>query len=357
MAITTYKLANGKTYYRAEATINGKRATKRGFTTKRDAKRWIAKLQTEGKNIKPIAFDTLAYEWLEQYRPTVKPSTYAKTKTIIYHAIDHFGNTPVAAITNADAQALANKWSYEYTNYKKMVTYISTILKYAIANERLDKNPFDNIRMPLQHKEPKEIELWTTQELQRFLEACKRDPRKAIYPFFRLIAYTGMRRQEALALTWDDIDQDNNTIRIEQAITVDYDGREMIGDTKNKTSTRELAIDTDTMNALAEWKQYATSPHLVFPYNLNTPGRWMRQIIRDNNLPPSSPHKLRHLHCTILIEAGANIKDVQERLGHSDIETTLSIYAHANRNKSKAADIFAQAIQQQTTPQTTPNSE
>ena len=77
--------------------------------------------------------------------------------------------------------------------------------------------------------------------------------------------------------------------------------------------------------------------------------RWMNQIIDQNqNIPPSTPHKLRHLHCTILLDAKENIKDVQERMGHSTPQTTLNVYAHANKNKTHATDFFTSALERTT---------
>lgn len=56
-------------------------------------------------------------------------------------------------------------------------------------------------------------------------------------------------------------------------------------------------------------------------------------------------HGFRHTHCSLLFEAGASIKEVQDRLGHSDIKTTMNIYAHVSKEKKEqTADIFAQYV-------------
>ena len=349
MAIETYQTAKGQTLYRATAFSNGKRVRKRGFKTKRDAKKWIAAVSL-GDNIPKVrGFKDLATEWLTQYKPTVAASTYNKTRVIINHAIDHFGDTNISGITQADAQNLANSWSYEYVNYKKMIAYTSSIFKYAIANDIIAKNPFDNIRMPKQHKESEQTDLWTLEQLSIFLETCKADKRQIIYPFFRVLVYTGMRRQEILALEWSDYD--GRSLHIKQAITLDYDNHPVVGDTKNKSSIREVALDAGTIEALNAWKAWAMDTR-IFPVGLQRPNKWMHEITEKAILPHLTPHKLRHMHCTILLQSGANIKDVQERLGHSDVQTTLNVYAHANKNKQLTADIFSKALE--TAPQTAP---
>lgn len=341
MGIETYTLKDGSTRYRATAYVGSQRLRKRGFKTKKEAKKWIAVTIADGTVTQPQTFARVAADWLESYRATVRPSTYNKTRVIIRHAIDHFGDTLIATITQADAQALANQWSYQYVNFGKMVSFVSGVFKYAIANEIITKNPFDHIRRPKAHKKSKEIDLWSAADLAAFLEACKADPRPIIYPFFRLLAYTGVRKQEILALEWTDLD--GNLLHIRRALTVDYDNATITGETKNATSNRVIALDAGTLAALADWYNQNSSAR-IFPVSVNRPGRWMNQISDRAGLPRSTPHKLRHLHCTILIQSGAALKDVQERLGHSDIETTLAIYAHANKNKQITADIFANSI-------------
>lgn len=60
----------------------------------------------------------------------------------------------------------------------------------------------------------------------------------------------------------------------------------------------------------------------------NYPNVWLKAIIKKHNLPAITTHGFRHTHCSLSFEAGAKIKEVQDRLGHSDIKTTMDIYAH-----------------------------
>lgn len=335
MAIEKY-MKRGKPAYRAETVVDGRRVTKRGFETKKDAKKWIARVQILGADEqKSMAFDAVAMEWLEAYRASVVPSTYNKTKNIIAHAISYFGDANIHSITTNDVQALANAWSREYANASKMLSYVKSVFKYA----KVSPNPFDDIIKPRQNKKgPGVKEMWTVEQLNTFLQACRNDPRKALYPLFRLMAYTGMRRQEILALQWSDLH--DSMIYIHRGVTFDYNNQQIIGGTKTASSERWIALDAKTIEALEDWRPFCAGKR-IFPFDINKPYRWMQEIIRREGLPSSSPHMLRHLHCTVLINAGANIKDVQARLGHSDIETTLSVYAHANKDKTLAADIFS----------------
>lgn len=337
MAIEKY-IKRGKPAYRAETVVAGRRITKRGFETKKEAKKWIAWVQIEGISRRDTqAFDQVAQNWLADYKESVAPSTYNKTRVIIQHAIDHFGETNVYSITTADLQALVNSWARQYVHFANMVSYLHKVFSYA----KVRPDPFDDLIKPKAKKQGKNRDIWTVNELHVFLSACKADQRKALYPLFRLMAYTGMRRQEILALSWSDIE--DNMLHIRHGVTFDYDNHQIMGSTKTAASKRTIALDAETLEALQEWRPFCSSS-LVFPFSINRPYRWMQEIIQREGLPACSPHMLRHLHCSALIDAGANLKDVQERLGHSDIETTLGVYAHANKDKSKTAELFADYV-------------
>lgn len=342
MAIDKYTLKDGSTRYRAETYVHGQRVQKRGFVRKKDAQKWIDESRVHSIKGASMKFEQLAQAWLEQYRPTVRESTYTRTVTIINHAIDELGPRRLSSVTIKDAQALANKWSYEYVKFDKMITYVSAIFKYAVSLDLIQKNPFEYIKKPMPHKSGRNNELsWDIDTINRFLDICKQDKRKIRYPFFRLLIYTGMRRQEIIALKWTDIE--GNLLTIERAITFNDKGQPILGDTKNKSSKRTIALDDDTLKALEDWHRF-NDDQFIFPVCISRPYKWLQSIIKENDLPPATLHQMRHLHCTILINAGANIKDVQERLGHSDVETTLSIYAHANKDKNTVADLFSTTL-------------
>ena len=72
-------------------------------------------------------------------------------------------------------------------------------------------------------------------------------------------------------------------------------------------------------------------------HSLNTPAKWLKPIIADHNLKPITIHGFRHSHASLLFSAGASIKEVQLRLGHADVATTLNIYTHVTKKQNKEA--------------------
>lgn len=71
--------------------------------------------------------------------------------------------------------------------------------------------------------------------------------------------------------------------------------------------------------------------------SLNTPARWLKEIIKDSQLKPITIHGFRHTSASLLFEAGATIKEVQTRLGHDDAQTTLNIYTHVTQKQDNQA--------------------
>ena len=118
------------------------------------------------------------------------------------------------------------------------------------------------------------------------------------------------------------------------------------------------------MKLLKQWRMYqaqfmlklgfnTNSPdQLVFSntrnnfYSINVPNDRMRNVQKRNGLKRITVHGLRHTHCSILFSMGASIKDVQAPLGHTDIQTTMNIYAHVTKEEKKdTADKFAKFME------------
>lgn len=350
MAIETYKLSNGAIRYKAVAYLdNHQKKSKRGFTTKKAAKRWIAEMQILGvpKKKEHLTYGDVVDQWLEQYKPTVKPSTYVTACSEIQSSYPIIPRDKlISAVTPDDVADLAYYFSYHYCTIKIRIARIKSIFTYAVDEEIIDQNPFRKFKMPKQQKKGTEYQMWTKENLKDFLEACQKENSLIVYPLFRLLAYSGIRVGELTALKWSDLQ--GNQLSIKRTMTVDYDSGYVMGsDTKTPSSQRTIALDQETISILEDWKTISPSKDRMFPVLPSRVPEWMHRIIAKNpHIPNSTPHKLRHLHCTILLDANASIKDVQERLGHATAKTTLDVYAHANPDKTIVADIFTNAMEE-----------
>ena len=174
-----------------------------------------------------------------------------------------------------------------------------------------------------------------------FLEAAKDDRLGALW---HLLALTGLRRGEALALTWDDVDLEGGSLSVRRALIPN--GREVIvSEPKTAQGRRVVAVDAQTIEILKgqaarQLVEQATATGwtdtgLIFTredgeaLHPEVVSRFFRQALKKAALPAIRLHDLRHTHATLALRAGIHPKVVSERLGHATIAINLDTYSHA----------------------------
>ncbi|WP_353511674.1 tyrosine-type recombinase/integrase [Vallitalea longa] len=172
---------------------------------------------------------------------------------------------------------------------------------------------------------------------------------------------TGMRAGEVCALTWDCIDLRNNSIKILKTLIGKGKGIWELGTPKTKTSYRTITIGTTLNNILKKhhkWqlenklrygKYYTDSNYVCTKENgklITTDSiKYLSRVVNYELGINFNFHSLRHTHATMLLEAGANIKDIQEILGHAKLSTTMDTYSHVtNKMKKETVEIFENTI-------------
>lgn len=337
--------------------------TRRGFKTRKEAQDALNQLQFEvySGTFKKRQSETYRdiYElWVEQYENTVEESTFVKTTSIFKnHILPVMSDYKIEKIDIATCQKHVNQWSKKLVHFRKVKAYAAKVLNYAMKHGYLEKNPFDLVEMPKPKKhislddEEEFTNFYEREQLLQLLDAFKQISSTMIYTLFRLLAYSGMRKGEALALTWSDINFIENEVRINKAISRGVDCQLYLKTTKNGI-VRTISMDQQSMNLLAKWKAEqeknfdTKSPkkQLVFNNRNNDfiqpvqTQKWLQQVFNKFDFPKITTHGLRHTHCSLLFEAGASIKEVQERLGHTDVKTTMDIYTHVTK-KTKASTV------------------
>src|SRR6056297_16295 len=190
---------------------------------------------------------------------------------------------------------------------------------------------------------------WTRDQLVTFLNHSHEN-RDRHHALWFLIATTGLRRAEALALRWSDLELDRARLTIRQTVTVAGGVIVWQRDAKSDDSERTIALDTRTIAVLSDHRRRqlaerlaagpAWSPHpqdhdLVFTRPDGTaipPKRASQQFTRQVDaaaLPRIGVHGLRHTWATLALRAGVPIKVVSQRIGHADPAVTMQVYAHA----------------------------
>lgn len=290
-----------------------------------------------------------------------------------------------------------------------IISTLSGALNYAVEPlHYIQYNPCDRIKYP-KYEKPKNKEVRYIITPDDFATITERFPAETQFYIPLMIGYyTGLRISEAFALTWDDIDLDNRTLTVNKITVkrnfgadvrkvVEKKGKKELksswyfGTTKTFTSNRTIKFGETLYNALKDAKkkknmnrmkygEYYTEHYLK--EEVDEKGDPMQRIIpatralqcalpkadmicvRENGEYVSTDsfkycarvihnelklgfnyHSLRHTHATYLIQNGANVKDVQERLGHSDIQTTLNTYVHnTDVMRNETVDIFEKAV-------------
>ncbi|EGO2589268.1 TPA: tyrosine-type recombinase/integrase [Enterococcus faecalis] len=363
--IKKYTKKDGSTAYMFNAylgidplTGKSKRTTRRGFKTQKEAKLALAQIQIEidrGKFVKQdySLFKDVYELWYAQYINTVKPSSAQRIKYYFDKQIlPAFGELKLTKISPSYCQKVVNEWSKKYKRFDSMKMYTSKIFEFAITQNLLSMNPMKRIIMPKRQREIKTKEdqnFLDKDQLQEFLTLAKQKESMQYYTAFHLLAYTGMRKSELAALNWSDINWNANTISINKNVSY-TSGQRIITTTKTTSSDRTISIDEITLNILKKWKLeqkkellsrgfivQKDEKQLIFsnPSNeIMSPNVLWEKLKTYKNFS-ISPHGFRHTHASLLFESGATIKQVQERLGHSNINTTLNIYTHVTKNAEK----------------------
>ena len=358
MEIKSYKKKNGDTAYMFRAYIgkvdgSSRYITRRGFETKGKARAALLQLQNDIENEdeikKQATVEEISEKWLEEYSETVQDSTYIKTsrnfKNHIYPAL---GDRKIATITPLQIQEQVNEWSRKLVYGRKLKGLLNQIFKYAIRHGYIDSNPVDSVVVTVRKKSNEKSDFYNKGELKTFMKlvAKTKDLEKIV--LFRLLAFTGARRGEILALEWKD--WNNNTLNINKAITRGFAGEE-IGSTKTVSSKRLISLDQTTQNILKKWRKQKPGTRYIFenefgkPIPTSLPRKWLLGVLKDSKLRPIKIHGFRHTHASLCFDAGMTLKQVQHRLGHTDLKTTMNVYTHiTTQAKDDIGERFAKYI-------------
>ncbi|RLP70067.1 site-specific integrase [Mycetocola reblochoni] len=379
--ISAYTLSDGTerwriAYWHAPPGGEPKRHFKKGFATEQAAEDALEDIRVDirrGDHVQ-AARDTLdGYTRIYFDGLRVKPSTLdAYQRHYRNHIAPHLGRRKLSDITTADLNSLYRRLErsgrkdsghhgepLSAATVRHVHAILVQVLSAAVADNIIRANPATarNINPPtLAEAAAPEMTVWTPEQARAFLTWSKADG-DYLQTAWHLLLATGMRRGEALALRWRDVDVTNGRLSITRSLSyVKVDGKKKMTFQSPKSGKKRVVdIDTATVEVLKSHKTaMSVHPEFVKPDStvmvnrfgqpLN-PERFSVQftervkkaqgIIAD--LPMLKVHELRHTHATMLLVAGAHPKVVQERLGHATINITLSVYSHLNASMQRGA--------------------
>lgn len=232
---------------------------------------------------------------------------------------------------------------YGKTTIQHHFSTLRNIMQYARRFHYIDSDPCGDLSAKEKpHREKKKVDFLASDEAREFLSCLEAEP-LFWRTFMNVLVTTGLRRGEAVGLQWGDISADKLTLAVQRNVTPDKNAPEKlhIGETKTgeaRTVPLSRRVYVLLMQFRAEQvEKYGellptayifcrdTDPYRpIYP---TEPTRWQRRFVRRNHLREVSPHDLRHTAATLALEGGADLKQVQELLGHQDAQTTLQFYA------------------------------
>ncbi|MBP1950040.1 site-specific integrase [Virgibacillus litoralis] len=353
-----------------------KTTTRRGFKTKKEAQTSAVKLEQELENGLLIDFNNLTYhdifnQWFSDHARTIKNST-KKTITSKFkiHILPRFGKLKMKDITKAYCQKMINEIADNIASVNDIKIQANQVFKYALKMDIIMRNPMEHVSIPKQQKEilsegddSQQRNYWSKGEIKQFLEITEKEVSIRDHVLFHLFIYTGARKGELLAISWDDIDFEASSIRFGKTL-FQTNGEFLLQTPKTKASKRLISLDSKSLNLLRKLRIHQKEEKLsnliniennkfVFTREDGSPLRSsylnekLAMLAKKHKLHKITIHGFRHTHASLLFEAGATIKEVQERLGHSDIHTTMNIYTHVTDYlKEQTATKFQKYMEQ-----------
>ncbi|PKG22724.1 site-specific integrase [Niallia nealsonii] len=354
--------------------VTGKdiRKSKEGFLTQKDAKLAAALFErqiNDGEYIQPskMVFADLCNDWERYYSQDAKESSLRARHIALKHIINEYGQTPIQKINKKAYQDVIDKLATQFsTNYISSIhTSANMVFEYAHSLNLIKEIPTKGIKLPKKKKTVSDLEndnsinekFLEKEELEEFLTVAKNEGLEGDLLAFTILAYTGLRIGEMVALKWSDIDFDHYTLRVIKTYYNPTNNKlkYTLLTPKTEGSIRTITIDPLLVDLLQLHKQeqdkvkeenrpfYKDNDFILatnegYPKTIKHLSIRMQRILKKTSIQKQvTPHSFRHTHTSLLIEANVHIKEIQERLGHSDINTTMDIYAHMTKNIKKEA--------------------
>ncbi|MFL8712933.1 tyrosine-type recombinase/integrase [Clostridioides sp. GD02377] len=373
-----------KWYYYFDASIvDGKRkkVEKVGGETKKEAEKALRDAINEFENSGTVFDETnislsdyLDFWYKEYVLLNCKFYTQGNYKRAIEnHIKPSLGKYKLKSINPAVIQEFLNIKSKEkYTengeekNYSKgtlklIYGVLNTSLKLAVYPYKLIReNPVQYVSIPKNLVKTNTSNKVKTITLNDFDTILHKFPvgTNAYIPLM-IGFYTGMRKGEVLGLFWEDIDLENNIIKIRRNLVRKKDSNFELAPPKTNSSIRDIKIGDTLSKILKDEKLNQKKQKVkIGKWYKKTEYNWVCRkkdgsfvthgdidmaiaiINKDLNIDFNF-HCLRHTHATLLLENGANIKDIQKRLGHSKITTTMDTYSHVtHKMESETVNIL-----------------
>lgn len=315
----------------------------------------------------PTVADALAV-WLETKRNTLASNTVTVYESAArLHINPAMGERDIRDLSHDDVQRQVNAWRDTGMGARllgRCVVLLQSALERQVRNGVIPHNPANGIEKPSQRTQ-KPMTIWNGSQIDAFLSVAMKDDRYA--PFWAFTLLEGMRRGEALGLRWRDLhwnaDESECVATITQTIVSDLanGGGALVQDrAKTKASRRSVQLTATTVAILKAHRDRQRferlrladlwgNHDLIVTTGIGTPvtpsniHRNQEAIMKAAGVPAVTTHGLRHQSATIMLRAGVSPALVAQKLGHTDIATTVGLYGHLTVSDQHSANAAIEA--------------
>lgn len=306
-------------------------------------------MDTTTANRKTMLFCDYYKQWITVYKEgAIRPVTMNKYNMAHQWLLKLIPELAIGDLDRISYQKLLNDYASEHERQTTMDFHhhLKCAILDAVDEGLIQRDPTRKAIIkgkPPRTKKPKYLNQY---ELHKLLDDLNLSSEINLDWLILLIAKTGMRFSEALALTPKDFDLAHQTLSVSK--TWDYKGKGGFLPTKNQSSVRKIPLDWQTVIQFAELLKVLPEDKPIFVsgkvYN-STVNDILARHCRSAEIPVISIHGLRHTHASLLLFAGVSIASVARRLGHSNITTTQKTYLHIIQElESKDIDIIMRSL-------------
>ena len=347
MASVEKRVRNGRTrWYARFRTPDGTQQTKT-FARKVDADRFLVDVESSKQRgafvdarRASLTVDQWADDWLAA-QADLAPTTRNRYQGIISkHVRPRWGRVRLADVTHAEVQRWLTRLNLAPASVRKVHRVLSMVLAYAVKDGRLAVNPAAGVSLPRVREAEKRF--LSHPQVHELADACGDDYRLMVL----FLAYTGLRWGEMAALTVGRVDFLRRRALVAESVTP-VEGVMTFGPTKGH-ERREVPIPRFLIDDLARHVEGKSADDLVFAGQRGAvmrSGTFRRgaliEAARAIGIPGFHPHELRHTAASLAIASGADVKVVQQMLGHKSATMTLDQYGHLFGDR---LDIVADAM-------------
>lgn len=372
------KKGNNWYYYFELAKVDGKRkkVERKGGSTKKEAqaalRKAIAEYENSGqiKDSNTISFADYLELWFSSYvMVNCKYNTQINYRACIdNHIKPILGMYRLTSITPEQLQKFLNNKminGFSKNSVSNFYGVLSGSLKYAVYPLKyINNNPMQFVKMPKYSNAPVKSEDLKIITINQWNEIIDRFPKGTPeYIPLQIAFHTGMRSSEVLGLTWDCVNLEEKYIKVEKILIDKGKGIYELGTPKTSSSAADILIGDKLISILRDHKEWQNTNKVTYGphYTVNnfvctkengkqvttSTIKYLSRIVNYELGINFNFHSLRHTHATMLLEAGANFKDIQKRLRHSRLATTMDTYSHVTKKLSQSTvNIFENLLKE-----------